>query len=84
MEPNGAAGDYLRSRVRAGDVLDVSEPRGSFSLQPGDGPVVLLSAGIGATPVLAMLDALAASGSLGRSGGSTARATARAIPSPSR
>ena len=63
VEPNGAAGSYLNSSVRAGDVLDVSEPRGSFTLQPGDGPVVLLSAGIGATPVLAMLHALAASAS---------------------
>jgi MOSC domain-containing protein YiiM/ferredoxin-NADP reductase len=61
VEPNGAAGNYLNSNVRTGDVLDVSEPRGSFTLQPGDGPVVLLSAGIGATPVLAMLHALAAS-----------------------
>src|SRR3989454_7654803 len=61
VEPNGAAGSYLNSDVRAGDVLDVSEPRGSFTLQPGDGPVVLLSAGIGAAPVLAMLHALAVS-----------------------
>jgi MOSC domain-containing protein YiiM/ferredoxin-NADP reductase len=61
VEPNGAAGSYLNSNVRTGDILDVSEPRGSFTLQPGDGPVVLLSAGIGATPVLAMLHALAAS-----------------------
>ena len=60
VEPNGVAGHYLRDHVRTGDVLDVSEPRGSFTLQPGDGPVVLLSAGIGATPVLAMLHALAA------------------------
>ena len=60
VEPNGAAGSYLRSSVRAGDVLDVSEPRGNFTLQSDDGPVVLLSAGIGATPVLAMLHALAA------------------------
>ena len=43
-----------------GDVLDVSSPRGSFILQCGERPVVLLSAGIGATPVLAMLYALAA------------------------
>jgi ferredoxin-NADP reductase len=43
-----------------GDTLDVSAPRGSFILQSGERPVVLLSAGIGATPVLAMLHALAA------------------------
>ena len=61
VEPNGASGSYLSSNVRTGDVLDVSEPRGSFTLQPGDWAVVLLSAGIGATPVLAMLHALAAS-----------------------
>src|SRR5262249_20293531 len=59
-EPNGAAGSYLREHVRVGDALDVSSPRGSFIAQPGERPVVLLSAGIGATPVLAMLHALAA------------------------
>ena len=60
IEPNGVAGSYLRERVRVGDALDVSSPRGSFVLQSGERPVVLLSAGIGATPVLAMLHALAA------------------------
>ncbi len=60
VEPNGAAGTYLRDHVRVGDALDVSAPRGSFVLQSGDGPVVLLSAGIGETPVLAMLHALSA------------------------
>ena len=60
VEPNGAAGTYLRDHIRVGDSLDVSSPRGSFILQSGEGPVVLLSAGIGATPVLAMLHALAA------------------------
>src|SRR5262249_7104577 len=59
IEPNGAAGTYLRDHVRVGDALDVSSPRGSFILQSGERPVVLLSAGIGATPVLAMLQALA-------------------------
>jgi ferredoxin-NADP reductase/MOSC domain-containing protein YiiM len=60
IEPHGAAGRYLSGHLRAGDVLDVSAPRGSFILEPGDRPVVLLSAGIGATPVLAMLHVLAA------------------------
>ena len=59
IEPNGVAGTYLKEHVRVGDTLDVSSPRGSFTLPSGDGPVVLLSAGIGATPVLAMLHALA-------------------------
>jgi ferredoxin-NADP reductase/MOSC domain-containing protein YiiM len=62
-EPHGAAGAYVETEVRTGDVLDASAPRGSFTLRPGDGPVVLLSAGVGATPVLAMLHALAAGAS---------------------
>jgi len=60
IEPNGAAGTYLREHVRVGTALDVSAPRGSFILEPGDGPIALISAGIGATPVLAMLHSLAA------------------------
>ncbi len=59
-EADGAASSFLHSHVNPGDVLDVSAPRGSFTLNPGDDPVVLMSAGIGATPVLAMLHALAA------------------------
>jgi ferredoxin-NADP reductase len=62
-EPNGAAGTYVEAGLRVGDFIDASAPRGSFTLKQGDGPVVLLSAGIGSTPVLAMLQALAASGS---------------------
>jgi ferredoxin-NADP reductase/MOSC domain-containing protein YiiM len=58
IEPNGIAGTHLREHVRVGDTLDVSSPRGSFVLQSAERPVVLLSAGIGATPVLAMLYAL--------------------------
>jgi ferredoxin-NADP reductase len=60
IEPNGLAGTWLRDRARVGDTLDVSSPRGSFILQIGERPMVLLSAGIGATPVLAMLYALVA------------------------
>lgn len=60
QEVNGVASTYLHEHARAGDVLEVSAPRGSFTLRPGDRPVVLLSAGVGATPVLAMLHALAA------------------------
>jgi ferredoxin-NADP reductase/MOSC domain-containing protein YiiM len=59
-EPHSAAGAYIENDVRIGDVLDASAPRGDFTLRPGDGPVILLSAGVGATPVLAMLRALAA------------------------
>jgi ferredoxin-NADP reductase len=57
---DGEAGAYIADGVRSGDIIEMTAPRGAFTLQPGDGPVVLLSAGIGATPVLAMLHALAA------------------------
>jgi MOSC domain-containing protein YiiM/ferredoxin-NADP reductase len=60
IEANGAAGTHLRER-RVGDVFDVSLPRGNFTLRADERPVVLVSAGIGATPVLAMLYALAES-----------------------
>jgi ferredoxin-NADP reductase len=56
----GAAGAYIADAVRVDDLIEMTAPRGAFTLQPGDGPVVFLSAGIGATPVLAMLHALAA------------------------
>jgi ferredoxin-NADP reductase/MOSC domain-containing protein YiiM len=59
-EVNGIGSAYLCTHVREGDVLDVSAPRGVFTLRAGDNPVVLLSAGVGATPVLSMLHALAA------------------------
>jgi len=60
VEPHGVAGNFLRDHLRVGDRLEISAPRGNFVLQEGTRPVVLLSAGIGATPVMAMLHALAA------------------------
>ncbi len=62
-EPNGVVSSYLYDHGHAGDILDVSAPRGGFILRSGDAPVVLLSAGIGATPVLAMLHSLSAAAS---------------------
>jgi ferredoxin-NADP reductase/MOSC domain-containing protein YiiM len=59
-ELNGIGSSFLCDRAREGDVLDVSAPRGSFTLRSGQNPVVLLSAGVGATPVMSMLHSLAA------------------------
>jgi MOSC domain-containing protein YiiM/ferredoxin-NADP reductase len=56
----GVAGAYIAEGVQPGDIIEMTAPRGSFTLRAGDGPIVFLSAGIGATPVLAMLHALAA------------------------
>jgi len=63
-EPHGAGSQFVHTRIRPGDQIDVAAPRGTFVLQPGETPVLLISAGVGATPVLAMLHALAE----GRSG----------------
>jgi ferredoxin-NADP reductase/MOSC domain-containing protein YiiM len=56
---DGMGSRYFHDHIQAGNVLAVSAPRGNFTLAAGDGPVVLLSAGIGATPVLSMLHSLA-------------------------
>jgi ferredoxin-NADP reductase/MOSC domain-containing protein YiiM len=58
-EPHGAGSQFMHTQVRVGDTLEVAAPRGSFLLRPGTAPVLLISAGVGATPVLAMLHALA-------------------------
>lgn len=58
-ESNGVGSIYMHAQVHLGKHLDVSAPRGSFIYQAGDQPIVLLSAGIGATPVLAMLHFMA-------------------------
>jgi ferredoxin-NADP reductase/MOSC domain-containing protein YiiM len=59
-EKEGNASSYLHTRLRVGDELEIGAPRGSFILDQASSPVLLISAGIGATPVLAMLHALGA------------------------
>ena len=59
-ELNGSGSSFLCNRTQEGDVFEVSAPRGSFALRPSQAPVVLLSAGVGATPVMSMLHSLAA------------------------
>ncbi|MFE7167845.1 MOSC domain-containing protein [Streptomyces sp. NPDC057616] len=59
-EPHGVASGYLSTELRAGAELEVAAPRGEFVLTEGTGPVLLVSAGIGLTPVLSMLHELAA------------------------
>ena len=59
-ERYGAASAFIASGVHVGDTLDVAAPRGTFVLSDTDAPVVLVSAGVGVTPVLSMLHQLAA------------------------
>ncbi|MEV5551143.1 globin domain-containing protein [Streptomyces sp. NPDC052309] len=62
--PDGEVSNWLHAHVRVGDVLTVSAPFGDLVLPAdGDGPLLLASAGIGVTPMLAVLDHLAATGS---------------------
>jgi ferredoxin-NADP reductase/MOSC domain-containing protein YiiM/ferredoxin len=58
-EHAGAASGYLHTRLGVGAQIEIAAPRGTFILDSTDAPVLLISAGIGATPVLAMLHALA-------------------------
>jgi ferredoxin-NADP reductase/MOSC domain-containing protein YiiM/ferredoxin len=60
VKRDGVVSGYLTSQLAAGATVDVAAPRGDFVLADDDRPVVLVSAGIGVTPVLAMLHALAA------------------------
>jgi ferredoxin-NADP reductase/MOSC domain-containing protein YiiM len=58
-EPHGVASQFIHDSLRQGDTVEAAAPRGTFILRGGEGPVLLISAGVGATPVLAMLHALA-------------------------
>lgn len=62
-EDHGVVSRWLHAHIRPGSVITAAAPRGDFYLTDHDGPVVLFSAGIGATPVLAMLHALSVAGS---------------------
>jgi ferredoxin-NADP reductase len=57
-ESHGLVSGYLQDHLRPGSVVEVAAPRGDFVLEAGTRPVVLVSGGIGVTPVLAMLHQL--------------------------
>lgn len=63
VKRDGVVSAHLQDCLEAGETVDVAAPRGDFVLGEGAEAVLLLSAGIGVTPVLAMLHALAATGS---------------------
>ena len=81
---DGEGSHFFHDRIQAGDMLPVSAPRGNFTLAADDNPVVLLSAGIGATPVLSMLHCSRRLTPTARSGGAMVRATAGNIRLPRR
>jgi ferredoxin-NADP reductase/MOSC domain-containing protein YiiM len=57
-ESHGVVSTYLHAHLQRGDRVEVAAPRGGFVLDDGTDPVLLISAGIGLTPVLAMLHRL--------------------------
>jgi ferredoxin-NADP reductase len=58
----GVASGYFCDGVQTGDILDVKAPSGKFFLEMGkETPIVLISAGVGVTPMLSMLNAVLAS-----------------------
>ena len=61
-EPGGRVSKHLHDVVQVGDVLELFPPAGEFTLSASDKPLALISAGVGITPALAMLDAARHSG----------------------
>ncbi|MEM9459201.1 MAG: NO-inducible flavohemoprotein [Myxococcota bacterium] len=59
--PGGLVSGYFHRQVQVGDQLDVLPPCGDFTLTDSDKPLVLISAGVGITPTISMLDAAIAS-----------------------
>ena len=58
--PAGAVSNWLHSKVKVGDILQVSHPFGDFLPDTeSDEPVVLLSAGVGITPMIGALNRIA-------------------------
>src|SRR4051812_15507569 len=58
-EALGRVSPHLHSLLEPGDRVEAAAPRGEFVIDEGDAPVLLISAGIGVTPLLAMLYQLA-------------------------
>ena len=59
-EPNGLASSWMHGHAKPGTVLKVAAPAGEFFLPDQvDHPIVLLSGGIGLTPMVSMLEVLA-------------------------
>ncbi|GGL07976.1 NO-inducible flavohemoprotein [Deinococcus radiotolerans] len=54
-EPGGAVSTFLHDHTLEGDELLVHVPAGDFTLRPSERPAVLISGGVGVTPLLSML-----------------------------
>lgn len=61
IERDGEVSTFLHDSVAVGDEVDITLPAGDLVLHDGSNPVVLISQGIGSTPMVGMLAALQAS-----------------------
>lgn len=59
-KPYGVVSTFLHEQVQIGDTIEASAPAGTFTLDEGEHPVALISGGVGITPMLSMLESLAA------------------------
>lgn len=59
-EVAGLVSNYLHDHIQPGDELDILPPAGDFFLQSAHLPTVLISAGVGFTPMLSMLESIVA------------------------
>lgn len=59
----GVVSNYLHHKIQVGDSIDVLPPAGDFFLQSASAANVLISGGVGLTPMMAMFESLAASAS---------------------
>lgn len=57
-EEQGTVSRFLHDELRIGDTIITAKPAGTFTLAREDAPVVLLSAGVGITPMMAMAESL--------------------------
>ncbi len=60
-EHEGLVSNYLHDTIKVGDNLNVTAPAGDFILKPASRPLVLLTAGVGITPAISMLNSIAPS-----------------------
>jgi nitric oxide dioxygenase len=60
VKPAGEVSGWIRDNLRVGDLLDITHPFGDLPAPPPGAPLVLISAGIGITPMIGILESLPA------------------------
>ena len=63
-EERGLVSKYLHDSLKVGDLVDVGKPAGRFTIQASNRSIVMLSNGVGITPMIAMLEGIISSSQL--------------------